>query len=164
MLGNSAPLSAEARLGLRGADARAVASRFERPEPRALAHLNARGEDLLPGPPNSSPPSSFGPGGTHYVDMPEIRLRHVVSCSSQDSVRDWCGRGWKTEGNSATSGLHKNFWSVKRELLGNLRRVMGEFPGGSKGIQGKMRNRGLQGIYGSSGEKSRNRGACLESP
>lgn len=32
---------------------------------------------------------------------------------------------------------------------------MGECPGDYKGIQGKMWTRGLQGIYGSSGEKSR---------
>jgi hypothetical protein len=30
--------------------------------------------------------------------MPEIRLRHVVSCSSQDSVRHWRGGDWKKKG------------------------------------------------------------------
>ncbi|XP_040110016.1 DNA repair protein XRCC1 [Oryx dammah] len=30
--------------------------------------------------------------------MPEIHLRHVVSCSSQDSLSDWHGGGWKNKG------------------------------------------------------------------
>lgn len=44
--------------------------------------------------------------------MPEIRLRHVVSCSSQDSVRDWRG-GRLEEVKEIVRGLYENFWSLK---------------------------------------------------
>ncbi|XP_059237247.1 DNA repair protein XRCC1 isoform X1 [Mustela nigripes] len=40
--------------------------------------------------------------------MPEIRLRHVVSCSSQDLVRSWLGGGWKTSGNPCGTHCAEN--------------------------------------------------------
>ena len=47
-------------------------------------------------PPELNPSCIFWVGrSAHDVDMPEIRHRHVVSCSRQASVRDWRGGGWK---------------------------------------------------------------------
>lgn len=69
----------------------------------SLARLRTSARAGLTPPPPTLPASrtpdptlSFWPGEAHDVDMPEIRLRHVVSCSSQDSVRDLHGGGWKT--------------------------------------------------------------------
>lgn len=78
-------------------------------------------------PPNSDLLSSFAPGEARDVDMPEIRLRHVVSCSSQDSVRSWRG-GRLEDVRESMRGHYRNFGSVK----GNFTEVCGGSGGNSR--------------------------------
>ena len=51
----------------------------------------------------------------HDVDMPEICLSYVVSCSSQDSLSDW--RGGVGRIKELVRGLYENFWSLKGKII-----------------------------------------------
>ena len=51
----------------------------------------------------------------HDVDMPEICLSYVVSCSSQNSLSDW--RGGVGRIKELVRGLYENFWSLKGKII-----------------------------------------------